>query len=35
MNIKTFKNYIEKCYSNNIEPTLKGAMLYKRFGIVK
>lgn len=35
MNIKTFKNYIEKCNSNNVIPTLKGAVIYKRFGVLR
>ena len=35
LNIKIFKNYIEKCNSNNVIPTLKGAAIYKRFGVVR
>lgn len=35
MNINVLKNYIEKCNSNNVTPTLQGAVLYKRFGIVR
>lgn len=35
MNINTLKNYIEKCNSHNVMPTLKGAVLYKRFGVVR
>lgn len=35
MNIKTLKNYIEKCNSHNVIPTLKGAVIYKRFGVAE
>lgn len=35
MNINTLKNYIEKCTSHNVIPTLKGAVIYKRFGVVR
>lgn len=35
MNIKTLKNYIEKCNSHNVIPTLKGAVIYKKFGVVR
>jgi len=35
MNINVLKNYIEKCNCNNVMPTLKGAVIYKRFGVVR
>ena len=35
MNINTLKNYIEKCNVNKVVPTLQGAVLYKRFGVVR
>lgn len=35
MNINILKRYIEKCKSHKIIPTLEGAVIYKRFGVVR
>lgn len=35
MSLNTFRRYIEKCEINNITPTLKGAEMYKKYGIIK
>lgn len=35
MSMKTFEIYMEKCRLNNIEPTLRGAAIYKKYGVLK
>lgn len=35
MSFKTFERYIEKCKINKITPSLKGAEIYKKFGVVR
>lgn len=35
MSLKDFNRYIKKCQKNGINPTLIGAELYKRYGILK
>ena len=35
MSFKTFERYINKCKVNKISPTLKGAEIYKKFGVVR
>lgn len=35
MSLRTFERYINKCKINKITPTLKGAEIYKKFGIVR
>lgn len=34
MRLKTLENYINKCKAHRKEPTLKGAQIYKRYGII-
>lgn len=34
MSLKVFEEYIRKCESNKITPSLKGAVVYKRFGVI-
>lgn len=35
MSFKTFERYIEKYKINKITPSLKGAEIYKKFGVVR
>lgn len=35
MSFKTFERYINKCKANKVIPTLKGAEIYKKFGVVR
>ncbi len=35
MSFKAFEEYIKECEKNKIVPSLRGAALYKKFGIVK
>lgn len=35
MDIKILERYIKKCEINKITPSLKGAVVYKRFGVVR
>lgn len=34
MSLKDFKRYINKCKVNGVTPTLEGAEMYKRYGII-
>lgn len=34
LSLKIFEEYIRKCESNKITPSLKGAAVYKRFGVI-
>lgn len=34
MRLTTLENYINKCKAHKKEPTLKGAEIYKKFGII-
>lgn len=34
MRLITLENYINKCKAHKKEPTLKGAEIYKKFGII-
>ena len=34
LSLKIFEKYIRKCESNKITPSLKGAVVYKRFGVI-
>ena len=35
MSFKVFERYINKCKINKVKPTLKGAELYKKFGVIR
>lgn len=35
MSFKTFERYIKKCKINKITPSLEGAEIYKKFGVVR
>lgn len=35
MEFKMFEKYIKECEKNNIIPSLKGAEIYKKFGVIR